>query len=88
MEGWKIRGDRVLIKPDPAEKKTEKGILLPHNETYPQGVLVGKGSKCLEEDLKEGDRVMYGTNAGVEVRIDGGDQVFLMMREFEIYMSR
>lgn len=85
MTNWTLLGDRVLIKPDPAETKTKKGILLPNQKAYPQGTLVGIGSKCVEP-ISLGDKAKYGTNAGVLTVVDGEE--LLMMRELELFMRR
>jgi len=75
----KILGDRVLVRPDEAEK-TERGIYLPEaaQERPQRGtvVAVGEGRRLkngtlLPPDVKVGDRVMYGRYSGNEVTVDG-----------------
>lgn len=85
-------GDRVLVKPLPAEEKTASGIIIPDTakEKPMQGeiVAVGKGriaddGKLINMELKVGDKVLYGKYSGTEVTIDGTE--YLIMRESDIY---
>jgi len=85
-------GDRILIKPSPAEEKTTSGIIIPDTakEKPMQGevVAIGKGrisddGKAIEPELKVGDKVLYGKYSGTEVTIDGEE--YLIMRESDIY---
>jgi chaperonin GroES len=85
-------GDRVVIKPLEAEKKTKGGILLPDTakEKPQEGevIAVGKG-KVLETgqvqapEVKAGDRVLYGKYSGNEITTKDGDEL-LIMREDDI----
>ena len=90
--GWKLLGDRVLIKPDNPEVTTETGMIIPEfaREIPPEGLVVAVGPGYDPENhpmlVKEGDRAMYGGNAGVPVTVD--KQEYLMMRELEIFMCK
>ncbi len=84
--------DRVLVKPLPAEEKTASGIIIPDTakEKPMQGevIAVGKGrvtddGKTFENEVKVGDKVLYGKYSGTEVTIDGVE--YLIMRESDIY---
>lgn len=84
--------DRVLVKPLPAEEKTASGIIIPDTakEKPMQGevVAVGKGKvtedgKTFENEVKVGDKVLYGKYSGTEVTVDGVE--YLIMRESDIY---
>ncbi len=84
--------DRVLIKPAPAEEKTESGLYIPDNakEKPMQGevVAVGPGKKddngkLIAMDVKVGDKVLYGKYSGTEVSVDGSD--YLIVRESDIF---
>lgn len=84
--------DRVLIKPAPAEEKTESGLYIPENakEKPMQGevVAVGPGKKddngkLIAMDVKVGDKVLYGKYSGTEVSVDGSD--YLIVRESDIF---
>jgi len=85
-------GDRVVIKPSPAEEKTKGGIILPDTakEKPVVGEIVAVGSgktsdegKHIAMELKVGDKVLYGKYSGTEVTIEG--QEYLIMRESDIF---
>ena len=85
-------GDRVVIKPSPAEEKTKGGIILPdtakEKPVIGEVVAVGPGRKAddgklVTMDLKVGDKVLYGKYSGTEVTIDS--QEYLIMRESDIF---
>ena len=68
--------ERVLIKPDSVETKTETGIILPvESRKRPNtglvisiGHLVAENSKC---PVKVGDRVLYQRYSGLDVKVNG-----------------
>lgn len=85
-------GDRVVIKPSPAEEKTKGGIILPDTakEKPVQGEIVAVGPGRVSDDgkkipmeVKKGDTVLYGKYSGTEVTIDGEE--YLIMRESDIF---
>jgi chaperonin GroES len=85
-------GDRVVIKPSPAEEKTKGGIILPdtakEKPVVGEVVAVGPGrksddGKLVAMELKVGDKVLYGKYSGTEVTLDG--QEYLIMRETDIF---
>ena len=79
-------GDRVLVKPAPAEEKTVGGIIIPDTakEKPLQGsvLAVGSGTKDEEMVLKAGDTVLYGKYAGTEVELEG--EKYLIMRQSDV----
>ena len=79
-------GDRVLVKPAPAEEKTVGGIIIPDTakEKPLQGsvLAVGGGTKDEEMVLKAGDTVLYGKYAGTEVELEG--EKYLIMRQSDV----
>ena len=79
-------GDRVLVKPAPAEEKTVGGIIIPDTakEKPLQGsvLAVGGGTKDEEMVLKAGDNVLYGKYAGTEVELEG--EKYLIMRQSDV----
>ncbi|PIU44740.1 MAG: co-chaperone GroES [Ignavibacteriales bacterium CG07_land_8_20_14_0_80_59_12] len=90
----KIRplGDRVVIKPAPAEEKTKGGLVVPDTakEKPVQGEVVAAGpgrtsddGKQIPMEVKVGDKVLYGKYSGTEVTIDGEE--YLIMRESDLY---
>jgi chaperonin GroES len=95
MAKVKPLGDRVLVKRIEAEEKTTGGIVLPDTakEKPKEGkiVAVGEGKtlesgKRSELQVKVGDRVLFSSYAGTEVKIDGDD--YLIMREEDILAVR
>ena len=85
-------GDRVLIKPEPAEQKTATGLYIASNaqEKPQRGEVVAVGAGKLNDkgeriaiDVKVGDHVIYGKFGGNEVKVDGED--YLLMRADDIY---
>jgi len=85
-------GDRVVIKPSPAEEKTKGGIILPdtakEKPVIGEIVAVGTGKvtddgKKIAPEVKVGDKVLYGKYSGTEVTIDGVE--YLIMREADIF---
>ena len=78
--------DKVLIKPDKAEEKTESGLYLPptSQETPSKGIIVATGPGAKDDQgntiplsVKEGDHVVYGKYAGSEIKIDGDSFIIL-----------
>lgn len=85
-------GDRIVVKPSPAEDKTKGGIILPdtakEKPVVGEVVAVGPGRKSDEGkliplDVKVGDKVLYGKYSGTETTIDGKE--YLIMRESDIF---
>ncbi len=85
-------GDRVVIRPMPAEEKTKGGIILPdtakEKPVVGEIVAVGTGRKAddgklIALDVKVGDKVLYGKYSGTETNIDGQD--YLIMRESDLF---
>ena len=84
--------DRIVVLPAPAEEKTASGIIIPDSakEKPMQGeiIAVGKGKvsddgKLIANELKVGDKVLYGKYSGTEVTVDGTE--YLIMRESDVY---
>jgi chaperonin GroES len=83
-------GDRVVVKPKPAEEKTASGLFIPDTakEKPQRGTVVSVGPGRVENGtkidmtVKEGDTVLYGKYAGTEIKLDGED--YLIMRESDI----
>jgi chaperonin GroES len=72
--------DRVIIKPDPTEEKTESGFVIPETakEKPQRGTVVAVGNGRFSEQgilipmhVCEGDVVMYGKFVGSEIEFDG-----------------
>ncbi|GAB1416868.1 co-chaperone GroES [Paludibacter sp.] len=79
-------GDRVLVKPAPAEEKTISGIIIPDSakEKPLKGEVkaVGKGTKDETMEVSVGDTVLYGKYAGTELELEG--EKYLIMRQSDI----
>ena len=90
MPRIKPLGDRVVIKPQPAEEKTSSGLFIPDTakEKPQKGTVVAVGQGRYENGtkidmtVKEGDTVLYGKYAGTEITLDGEE--YLIMREADI----
>lgn len=79
-------GTRVIIKADEAKEVTPGGIIIPETaKERPQfGTVMAVGS-LVTEDVSDGDRVVYGKNAGVPLIIGG--ITYYVMQEREIFMK-
>ena len=90
MPSIKPLGDRVVVRPEAAEEKTESGLYIPDTakEKPQRGTVVAVGPGKVENGTRidmsvgEGDKVLYGKYSGTEVTIDGED--LLIMRESDI----
>ena len=80
-------GDRILVKRDEAETKTESGIYLPESakDKPKSGTIQAVGDGSLNSDtgeripltVKKGDKVIFNSYAGTEVKI-GKDDLLIM----------
>jgi len=84
-------GEKVLIKRVEAEGKTSGGIVLPDTakEKPKEGKVIAIGDGRIlksgaraKVQVKKGDRVLFSSYGGTEVRIDGED--YLLMSEDDI----
>ena len=84
-------GDKVVLKRQEAEGKTAGGIVLPDSaKDKPQkGEVIAVGDGHVKKDgtrvpltVKEGDRVIFSSYAGDEIKI--GDEELLLLRESDI----
>jgi chaperonin GroES len=84
-------GDKVLVKRLDAEEKTAGGIILPDTakEKPKEGRVFAAGDGKLTDDgkrvplqVKKGDRILFSSFAGNEVKIDGEE--YLIMSEEDI----
>lgn len=83
--------DKIIVKRLEAEEKSKGGILLPDSarEKPRQGKVLSVGDGKLLPNgtrqhfmIKEGDKVLFSSWAGSEVKIDGDD--FLIMTEDDL----
>ena len=86
MTKMKPIADRIVVKPAPAEEKTQGGIIIPETaKEKPQKgevVAVGPGKEDVKMTVKKGDTVLYGKYAGQKVELNGDE--FLIMREDDV----
>ena len=84
-------GDRVLVQRLEAEEMTAGGIILPDSakEKPKEGKIIAVGDgKVLDSgekaplSVKKGDRVLFTSYAGTDVKVDGNE--YLIMREDDI----
>lgn len=84
-------GEKILIKRVEAEGKTAGGIVLPDTakEKPKEGKVIALGDGRILKSggrakfqVKKGDRVLFSSYGGIEVRIDGED--YLLMSEDDI----
>ena len=79
--------DRVLVKPDEAEKVSDGGIIIPDTvkEEKKQGTVVSIGPGLSDKGIaaQVGDLVIYPKYAGVEVELEG--QKHLLLKDSDIF---
>ncbi len=84
-------GDKVVVKRQEAESTTSGGIVLPDSaKSKPQrGEVIAIGDGHVKSDgtkvpltVKEGDRVIFSSYAGDEIKL--GDETYLLLREGDI----
>ena len=83
-------GERVVLKQQEAEEKTQSGIILPDSaKEKPQTavvIAVGPGSekdgKKAEMQVKEGDRVIYSQYSGTDVKLE--DEEYIIVNQSDI----
>lgn len=83
-------GDRVVLKQQEAEEKTQSGIILPDSaKEKPQTAIViavgpgkEKDGKKTEIQVKEGDRVIYSQYSGTDVKLE--DEKYIIVNQSDI----
>lgn len=85
-------GDKILVRRDEARDKTESGIYLPETgkERPKTGVVAAVGDGALNTEtgqripltVKKGDRVIFSSYAGTEVKLEGEE--LLIMGEDDV----
>ena len=84
-------GDRILVKRIKAEEKTAGGIVVPDTakEKPKEGKIISLGTgKALDDGkksefiVKKGDRILFESYAGTEVKIDSEE--YLLMKEDDV----
>ncbi len=85
-------GEKILIKRAEARKKTDAGIYLPESakDQPKEGKVVALGSGILNKEtgkympftVKKGDRIIFSSYSGTEVKI--GDEEMLILSEDDV----
>ena len=85
-------GDKIIVKREEAQSKTDAGIYLPESakDKPKQGKVLATGNGLLNRDtgeyipftVKKGDTVIFSSYAGTEVKLDGEE--LLIMTEDDI----
>ena len=83
-------GDKILIKRADAKQKTDSGIFLPESakDKPKEGKIIALGNGLLNKEtgeympftVKKGDRVIFTSYAGTEIKIDG-DELLIMSED-------
>lgn len=89
-------GDKVVIKRLEAEKKTAGGIVLPDSarEKPQQGRVLSVGDGRLVADgkrvkcqVQEGDRVIFASWSGTEIKVDGNELLILKEEDIQAILD-
>lgn len=85
-------GDKILVKRSEAQTKTDSGIYLPESakDKPKEGKVIALGSGILNKEkgtylpftVKKGDKVIFSSYSGTEVKID--NEEFIIMTEEDI----
>lgn len=80
-------GDRIIVKPSKEEEVTKAGIVLPDTidkEKKAQGevMAIGDGEKIQKLNLNIGDKVIYTSYAGSDVKVE--DEDYKVLGEDEV----
>lgn len=75
----KMKGDRILVRPDRVEEKTESIIINPGLiEKRPvTGVITDIGDGVEDSELVEGVRILYPLYAGTDLQVNGEKRIIL-----------
>jgi chaperonin GroES len=83
-------GDKLIIKRADAQTQTDAGIFLPESakDKPKEGEVMALGNGVLNRDtgeympftVKQGDRVIFSSYAGTEIKIDG-EEMLIMTEE-------
>jgi chaperonin GroES len=86
--------DKILVRRDEKKDKTEHGIFLPENakDTPKTGVVEAVGTGTINTDtgelvpltVRKGDRVIFTSYAGTELKLPGHTEGLLVMTEDEV----
>ena len=79
-EDVKMKGARVLVKPDAVAKASPSGIIIAA-EAWAKRPVTGRvvevGNEVKDPEIREGLRVLYGIHAGTALTVNGVDHMIL-----------
>ncbi len=81
---FKPLGERIIVRRDEAVTETKSGIVFALNDKdrTTEGVIVAAGPGVRADDMKVGDRIMFGAYSGQSVKQeDGTELLFLYQTE-------
>ncbi len=91
IDGIKPLGDRVIVKPEPKESKTQSGIIIPDTagkEKPEKGevLAIGPGElsengQRLEMEVKVGQKVMFTKYSPSEIEVDGEELLVIRQKD-------
>ena len=85
MEKIQPLGVQLLVEADPTQDKTDSGIIIPEQakekEKPNRGTVISVGEKI--ENIKPGDRVLFGKFAGTEVVTE--EKKYLIMKYQDLF---
>lgn len=64
-------GDRIIVKVEKEDAETVSGIIIPESARDISSTAVAEQVGHTVKRVKEGDRVLYNRNAGVDYNVDG-----------------
>lgn len=83
--------DFILIKPCPSDEISEGGLFIPESarerSSKAEIIKVGKGTKHIKIEAKEGDIIFHVKGAGDELIIDGEPHYLIRQMDILSYVS-
>ncbi len=91
IDDIKPLGDRVIVKPEPKESKTQSGIIIPDTagkEKPEKGEVIAVGPGELSEngqrlpmEVKVGQKVMFTKYSPSEIEVDGEELLVIRQKD-------
>jgi len=91
VNGVRLTGDRIVVRdPDDGERTSRGGLLIPATAAQAPKRLVWSDVVLVGPDVravKDGDRVLFLPQAGLEVELDGEEYLLLRERDVQAVAS-
>jgi chaperonin GroES len=91
-KGVRLTGDRIVVaSPENGERTSRAGLLIPATAAQAPKRCVWSDVLLVGPDVrlvKEGDRVLFLPQAGLEVEVDGDEYLLLRERDVQAVSSR